>query len=101
MTKEINLDSYRRRAKELLKLAQAGDKVAVGRIQRHNSDLSRSKTIADVVALKHAQHVIARETGFSSWLRLKGYVATLDRSRKQHSPERLQNIIRSRDLEAL
>jgi ankyrin repeat protein len=101
MTKEINLDSYRRRVKELLKLAQAGDNGAVARIQRHNSDLSRTTRIADVVALKHAQHVIARETGFSSWLRLKGYVATLDRSRKQHSPERLLSIIRSRDLEAL
>src|SRR5215831_1744196 len=101
MSKEINLDSYRRRAKELLKLAQAGDKVAVARIKRHNADFSRSTNIADVVSLRHAQLVIAREMGFSNWLRFKGYVGTLDRSREQSSPERLQSIIQSRDLEAL
>src|SRR5712671_304602 len=101
MSKELTLDSYRRRAKELLKLAQAGDKVAQARLKRYHPNFTRSTTIADAVALRHAQLVIARENGFSSWLRFKGYVATLDRSRKEHSPERLQSIIQSRDLEAL
>jgi hypothetical protein len=88
MLKELDLDSYRRRAKELLKLAQAGDKGVHARLKRYNPDLHRSANIADVVA---------REMGFSSWLRFKGYVGTLDRSRKQSSPERLQSIILIRD----
>src|SRR5690348_2845755 len=101
MSKDPNLDFYRRRAKELLKLAQASDKEALARFERYHPDFKRSTTIADEVALHHAQFVIARENGFSNWLRLKGYIATLDRSREQSSPERLQNIIRMRDLEAL
>jgi hypothetical protein len=101
MPKEPNLDSYRRRAKELLKLAQADDKDAQERIKRYHSEFKRSTTIADEVTLQQAQLVIARENGFSSWLRLKGYFATLDRTREQSSPERLQSIIRAHDLEAL
>jgi len=101
MSEELNLDSYRRRAKELLKLAQASDKEALARLKRYHPDFKRSTTIANAVTLQHAQFVVARENGFSSWLRFKSYIATVDRSRKQSSPERLQSIIRSRDLEAL
>lgn len=101
MSKDHTLDFYRRCAKELLKLAQANDQEALARFKRYRPDFRRSTAVADEVALHHAQFVIACENGFSSWVRLKGYVATLDRSREQSSPERLQHIIRTRDLEAL
>jgi ankyrin repeat protein len=101
MPKDQNLDFYRRRANELLKLAQTSDKEALALLKRYHPDFRRSTFVADAVALHHVQFVIARENGFSSWLRFKSYIASLDSARKQSSPERLQSIVRSRDLEAL
>ena len=65
----IDLDQARRRARELLRAARAGDPAAVGRI-------GPSARLAD------AQREVARELGYGSWAELKHEVeaerATLD-----------------------
>jgi ankyrin repeat protein len=101
MTVNSNLDHYRRQANELLQLAQSNDKDAVARLRRFNADLVRARALADEAMLEHAQQVIARENGFSNWVRLKSYLGTLQQSHQQSSPERLQTLIRARDFEAL
>lgn len=101
MRKERDLAFYRLRAKELLKLAQAGDKEAKARFKRHHPSFKRAAPDVDELSLSDAQRVIARENGFASWTRFKSYVETLDRARAENSPERLQSILHARDLEAL
>jgi ankyrin repeat protein len=59
-----DLEQLRRRAKELLKAARAGDPQARSRLYVGESD----PKLAD------AQLAIARENGFSSWPKLKAYV---------------------------
>ena len=53
---DIDLDQARRRAKELLRAARAGDRQALSRLRA-----DRSPRLAD------AQHAVARELGFASW----------------------------------
>jgi ankyrin repeat protein len=106
MPNDPNLEFHRRRARELLKAAQAGDPAARARFARHHPDFVAAPSATeregpDGHALNQAQLVIAREAGFSSWPRLKAYVSALERSRDQAPPERLQQIIRERDLDAL
>ena len=59
-----SLDHLRREARDLLRAAQAGDPVALGRIQA----VSAARTLAS------AQLALAREYGFASWARLKAEV---------------------------
>jgi ankyrin len=99
--KQRDLAFYRLRAKELLKLAHAGDKEAKARFKRHHPNFKRASAAVDSATFGDAQLVIARENGFASWTRFKSYVATLDRARQESSPERLQSILRARDLEAM
>jgi SAM-dependent methyltransferase len=56
----IDLDHARRRAKELLKAAKAGDAAAVARLPRRH----------EPIVLADAQLAIARELGFPSWPKL-------------------------------
>lgn len=56
----IDLDQARRRAKELLKAARAGDADALARLPRRH----------DPVVLADAQLAIARELGYPSWPKL-------------------------------
>lgn len=101
MLTEPNLDFYRRRAKELLKLARGGDRDAQARFAQHHPDLNESNVEREILALNQAQLVISREAGFSSWPRLKAYVGAMERSRNESAEDRFQAIIRARDLEAL
>jgi ankyrin repeat protein len=63
-----SLEQLRRRAKELLRDARAGDPAALARVAAHHPDP------AAPLKLSRAQHVVAREHGFASWPRLKAYV---------------------------
>ena len=76
-----NLEQKRKLAKELLK--------AVGRLEQRaaarftwNHPRFRGKSATDVlregVTLTEAQHVIARESGFDSWPKLRAYIQQLD-----------------------
>jgi hypothetical protein len=98
---EPNLDFYRRRAKELLGQAQAGDSSALSRFEKHYPEFRGGSQPPADLALSQAQLVIARENGFPNWPRLKAYIEALERSRQQSPEDRLQSIIRARDLDAL
>ena len=77
-----DLDQLRRRARELLRAAQAGDATAITRLA----------AVSDRISLASAQLALAREHGFSSWPRLRIEVerrAILDSG----DPERLAAFI--------
>ena len=59
-----SLDHLRRRARDLLRAARAGDTTAAGRI----------RAVADALTLASAQLAVAREYGFASWTRLRDEV---------------------------
>jgi ankyrin repeat protein len=61
-----SLEQLRKQAKELLRAHRAGDPGAAARVAAHDP--------GDPLKLAGAQHVVAREHGFPSWPRLKGYV---------------------------
>jgi len=100
VSKQPNLDFYRRRAKDLLALARSGDDSALARFTRHHPDFEGGSSFSEI-ALHQAQLVIARENGFSSWPRLKAYIGALERTREQRPPEMLQSIVRAEDADAL
>jgi hypothetical protein len=71
----LNLEQQRKRAKDLLKAAKAGETDAQRRLQRAG--------FADVPAfnLAKAQHCVARELRFANWAALKRHIAMLMRAR--------------------
>lgn len=74
----LNLEQQKKRAKDLLKAARAGDSDAVSRFEQteHEEGSSSPFQLAD------AQRVIARELGFDSWAQLKHHVAAMELARK-------------------
>ena len=69
----IDVEQYKRQAKELLKDARLGDVDAEARVREHHPDKSRASTSA-TLKLADAQLVIARENGFASWTRFAEYL---------------------------
>ena len=69
----IDLEQYRTRAKELLRLARTADPNAIKRIRAHHPERDFVATSASV-KLADAQLVVARELGFASWPKLKEYL---------------------------
>jgi ankyrin repeat protein len=61
----LNLEYYRKKAKELLKAARAGDATAIARLSLRGGQEA---------ALHDAQLTIAREQGFASWPRFRAFV---------------------------
>ena len=76
-----NLEQKKKLAKELLKAVQQLDAAQAARFT-WNLPRFRGKSAQDVIregaSLADAQHVIARESGFESWPRLKQYVQQLE-----------------------
>ena len=76
-----NLEQKRKLAKELLRAVKRLDGSHAARFT-WNHPRFRGKTAQDVVrsgvTLTEAQHVIARESGFASWPKLKEYVRLLE-----------------------
>lgn len=69
----IRIDTLRAQAKDLKSAFVAGDVDAAARVEPYFSDLS-----ASAVRLHHAQLVVAREYGVSSWRKLKGLIDARD-----------------------
>lgn len=69
----IRFDTLRAQAKNLKSAFAAGDVDAAARLEPYFSDLSTS-----AVKLHHAQLVVAREYGVSSWRKLKGLIEARD-----------------------
>ncbi len=80
----LNLEQQRKRAKELLRRAQAGDADALARFRRHHPDgraISGAKLPDRLAHLTEAQLVIARELGTPSWPRLKAHITAMRQAR--------------------
>lgn len=78
-----HLEYERKQAKALLKQLHAGDPDAVRRVQAAHPAALRD-TGVEALQLADAQHVIAREYGFTSWPRMVEYFEVLERHR--HAP---------------
>lgn len=78
-----SLEFERKDAKAFLKQLHAGDAEALRRVQTTHAAALRDRG-PEQLQLADAQHVIAREYGFSSWPRLVEYCEELDRHR--HAP---------------
>jgi hypothetical protein len=74
LPEHADLDQLRRQAKELQRSALAGDHDAIERLRRYG-DVDPA-----TVTLSTAQLVIARESGFASWPRLKEAISLGERS---------------------
>ena len=85
MSREISLDFYRRRAKDLLRQALAGNPSARARFESHHPQFQRAaarKSPLTHFALNQAQFVIARESGYPGWPKLRGYIEAFQRARR-------------------
>lgn len=65
----LNLEQQQKRAKELLKAAQAGEAAAIARLQRAGFGAE--------FKLAHAQHAISKELRFGNWAALKQHCEAL------------------------
>lgn len=76
-----NFENKRNLAKSLLKNIKAGDENAVLRLTWHHPRF-KGKSATDVLSarptLADCQLTVAKESGFDSWPRLKGYIEQLD-----------------------
>ena len=76
-----NLEQKRKLAKELVRSVKQLDRAEAARFTWSHPEF-RGKTascvVRDGVSLAQAQHVIARESGFESWPKLKEYVRVLE-----------------------
>lgn len=84
-----SLEYERKEAKALLKQIHAGDPDALRRLESVHPVALRGRRPGEL-KLADAQHLIAREYGFTSWPRLVEYFAELERHRnspRYHSPE--------------
>jgi ankyrin repeat protein len=76
-----SLEQLRKQAKELLRVYNAGDAAAAGRLRAYIQRFSASELPADAT-LADAQFVLAREYGFESWARLVHHVMALQTSER-------------------
>jgi ankyrin repeat protein len=65
----LNLEYYRKQAKALLEAAKANEPVALARISQQQPQFDRAQ-----LKLHDAQLTVARENGFPSWPRFRGYI---------------------------
>src|SRR6187399_2043562 len=73
----LDIEYERKRAKRLLKRARAEDAVAL-----RTMALVAAGTPKEELTLELAQLAVAREYGFSSWLKLTQYYESWDRQRR-------------------
>jgi hypothetical protein len=69
----IDVEQYKRQAKELLRDARLGDADAEARIREHHPEKGSAATSA-TLKLADAQLVVARENEFASWVRFVEYL---------------------------
>lgn len=73
----LNLEQQKKRAKELLRAAKAGDDPALQRLATHvPADKTRPLTLAS------AQHTLARELRFANWAALKQHITAMEMQRQ-------------------
>ncbi|MCV7422900.1 hypothetical protein H7K45_20320 [Mycobacterium yunnanensis] len=75
-----SLERFRRDARRLQRAVRANDPTALAEVSRHHPAGAPADPAA--FALTAAQHVVARQVGFSSWPRLRAYLRTADELRR-------------------
>lgn len=95
-----SLEFERKEAKALRRQIRAGDAAALHRVESAHPVALRDRR-PDELKLADAQHVIAREYGFTSWPRLVEYFEELERhrnapryNREEHFEASVQSIVR-------
>ena len=80
----LNLEQQRKRAKDLLRAARAGDREAMSRLHAATG----GRLTADNAKLTDAQFVVARELGLPSWRELRRHIDALTAARAaiEHTP---------------
>ncbi|UJB71562.1 DUF1835 domain-containing protein [Acaryochloris sp. 'Moss Beach'] len=80
----LNLEQQRKRAKDILKKAKAGDPVSIDRFQKYHPDCRPGQVMfMNLLQLADAQLVIARENRFSSWSQMKAHIDQMERIRNK------------------
>ncbi len=75
----LNLEQQKKRAKDLLRAARAGDPAALARLRAGRSQARKAASDGDGLSLADAQWAVARELGLASWPRLKAHIAAMER----------------------
>lgn len=83
---DIDVDQARRRAKELLRAARAGDRAALARLRQ-----DRPPRLAD------AQRAVAQDLGFTSWPALVGHVEAAQGDRGERRARLVASALDGRD----
>jgi hypothetical protein len=88
----LNLEQQRNLAKDLLRAAKAGEKVALARIAAVRASPGAPSVNGTALKLADAQFVIARELRFASWAKLKSHIASMEHqwtaiAQKQPAPD--------------
>jgi len=73
----LNLEQQRKRAKDLLRAARAGDRDALSRLRTATD----GRMAAERLKLTEAQFVVARELGLASWRELRRHIDALTAAR--------------------
>lgn len=86
----LNLEQQRKRAKDILKKAKAGDPISIERFQMHHPDFKSGQVMfMNLLQLADAQLVIARENQFSSWSQMKAHINQMELVRKNLEDQQL------------
>jgi Domain of unknown function (DUF1835) len=70
----LSLEQQKKRAKELLRSLQAGEKAAQNRVYSAGAMNDAPTLKHNAAALAQCQHVIAKELGFKNWAALKSHI---------------------------
>lgn len=96
----INLEQQKKRAKDLLKNAKAGDSRSIERFQQYHPEFKPGQVMfMNVLQLADSQLVIARENRFPSWSQMKAHIEQMERVR--HQIEAQHPDIQDADLKTL
>ena len=96
-----NLEQYKKRAKDLLKAYQSGDREAIALVCKHVPRLDETTDSQSEIVLTEAQHVIACQHLFKDWNWLRA-VSTLDCGLLIHCRNReLMTLLRETDARDL
>ena len=92
--RRLNFEQLHKQARGLLRQFRAADPEALARWDTHFAQRPK------VLQLAHAQAVLAREAGFSSWPQLKVYVESPRFVRRPRGPKKLPSFSRLEELYA-
>lgn len=103
----LNLERQKKRARELLRAVRSGNADALARLRNHHLRWAEAAdaTVRQEMALHDAQFVVAREQGFASWTKLKGYAESSQEARYtrpfvpdvQWMTDRVNGLLRTRE----